>query len=125
MPEPTEPNVVVVEPKPRWTPELQRQFVGDRVHVRQCVRLGDAGKLAGEGCVLVLDFDAAPADCLQFLGRRVGNGRYIPSIVIGSPSTAALEWTARDLGALAFLVETPPGAALARLCRRQWTLGGP
>jgi DNA-binding NtrC family response regulator len=119
-------NVIVVEPRPRWTTELRRQFAENNVRVRQRVRIVDLNQvnMTGDFCVLVLDFDAAPADCLQFLGREVCRPRRIATIVIGSADAAALEWTIRDLGALDFFARAPRGDELARLCRRQWMEGG-
>ena len=119
-------NVIVVEPRPRWTPELRRQFAGQDVRVRQRVRIVDLKQASvSDGfCVLVLDFDAAPADCLRFLGREVCSPRRLATIVIGSTAAAPLEWTIRDLGALDFFAGPPRGDELARLCRRQWTDDG-
>ena len=119
-------NVIVVEQRPRWTPELRRQFVGRNVRVRQRIRIVDLKQvnITDDFCVLVLDFDAAPADCLQFLGREACSLRRVTTIVIGSADAASLEWTIRDLGALAFLARAPRGDELARLCRRQWTDDG-
>ena len=116
-------NVIVVELRPRWTPELRRQFAGKNVRVRQCVRFVDLKQVnvTDDFCVLVLDFDAAPADCLRFLSHEVCGPRRLRTIVIGSADAAPLEWTIRDLGALDFLAGPPRGDELARLCRRQWT----
>ena len=119
-----EPSIIVVEPRPRWTPELQRQFLGESVRVRQCATFTNLRILA-EGCsVVVLDLDAAPADVLQFLGRCVRRSHPICTITLGSPQTAELEWMLRDLGTLEFAVDIPTGKRLANLCRRQWTVDG-
>ena len=130
-------TVIVFEKRPRWAPELQRQFDDDEdVRVRACNSTADlermqaeteddrAGDWAGEPSgvrVAVLDFDAAPAECLQYLGRRIGRRLDCPSIVIGSPRTAALEWSVRELGAVEFVVDFISGERLASLCRRQWS----
>jgi len=119
-----QPSVIVVEPRPRWTPELQRQFLGESVRVRQCVTFADLRQLADGRSVVVLDLDAAPADVLQFLGRCLRRRRTICTIALGSPQTAELEWMLRDLGTLEFVVDIPTGKRLAHLCRRQWTLDG-
>lgn len=129
-------TVIVFEKRPRWAPELQRQFDDEDVRVRACNSTVDlermqvgtddvyAGARAGAPsgvCVGVLDFDAAPAECLQYLGRRIGRRLDCPSIVIGSPRTVALEWSVRELGAVEFVVDAISGERLARLCRRQWS----
>jgi hypothetical protein len=119
-----QPSVIVMEPRPRWTPELQRQFLGESVRVRQCATFTDLWKLAEECSVVVLDLDAAPAGVLQFLGRCASRRHSICTITLGSPQTAELEWMLRDLGTLEFAVNIPTGKRLAHLCRRQWTVDG-
>lgn len=120
----SQPGIVVVEPRPRWTPELQRQFLGEDVRVRQCVTFASLRKLASDYAVVVLDLDHAPAEVLQFLGQQVGRQRRFNAITLASARTAELEWTTRDLGAVDFLVDIPTGERLAYLCRRQWTVDG-
>lgn len=71
--------------------------------------------------VLVLDLDASPAACLQFLGWRMETiwpGR--PVIAVGSTRLGDLEWPIRELGAVEVLFDSPGGQDLARVCRRQW-----
>ena len=116
------PEIVVHEKRPRWAPELQRQFVGEEVRVRGCRSLADAVPRAADAAprVVVLDLEAAPAETLHFLGHWGPKARRWPVVVIGSTRTADLEWPARELGALAFLPEEVSGEDLARLCRRQW-----
>ncbi len=117
----TTATVIVFEKRPRWTPELQRQFVGEDVRVRGCRSLSDVAQAGNTGgTVAVLDLDAAPADCLQFLGRSIQQRDCTPMIVIGSYRTADLEWNVRELGALAYLHGDCSGEEPARLCRRLW-----
>ena len=116
------PGVIVLERRPRWTPELQRQFADEEVRVRSCRRVADMGPMfdGAPQCVLVLDLDAGAADCLQFLGRRIGRVSSSPIIAIGPGRLAGLEWPVRELGVLAFLPGSISGEELADLCRRQW-----
>ena len=123
-----EPTVFVFETKPRWTPELQRQFNDEDIRVRNCpstselVTLLESCTVSGDttpAFVVVLDFAAGAAECLQFLGRLISRAGPWPIIVIGSSRTAELEWSVRELGALEFVVDYISGEDLARLCRRQ------
>jgi hypothetical protein len=118
------PIVLVFEKKPRWLPELQRQFRDESVHVGGCFAAGDFKQRLRNGApnVAVMDVDAAPAECLQLLGHLSGQSRLPPLIAVGSPLTAPLEWSLRELGVLEFATEFRGGAELARLCRRQWNV---
>ena len=117
-------TIVVLEKRPRWMPELQRQFAEHDVRVRGCRSAADLGRMLDEspGSVLVLDLAAAPAACLQFLGRRVGQALQSPAIVVASRKMADLEWPVRELGAVEFVADAISGEDLARLCRRQWSV---
>lgn len=122
--EATPPTAVVYEKRPRWAPELERQFEEESVHVVECRSLADVierscGVRRG---VILLDLSFKTADCLKFLGRRLNDGAELPVFVIGSPRQAALEWSVRDLGATAFFPKAIPGHQLAELCRRQFIL---
>ncbi|MGE3313470.1 MAG: hypothetical protein AB7O26_00050 [Planctomycetaceae bacterium] len=122
--EPAEPRTVVVfERRPRWFPEMQRQFVGEETRIRWCTELRDVERhLAADGSfVVVLDFDECPGECLQLLGRSVGASQSVPFVCIGSQQTAELEWIVRELGGLAFFPDHVTGDRIAALCRRQWT----
>jgi DNA-binding NtrC family response regulator len=114
-------TVLVFEKRPRWTPELQRQFAGHNVSVRNCHSLADVNARLQEARqpVAILDFDAAPADVLQFLGKQAGFGSAPPTIVLASAHWAELEWRIRELGAVDFIVGPLPGQHMADLCRRQ------
>lgn len=118
-----EPKVIVFERRPRWAPELQRQFLGAGVSVRACRSTADMLRSwqAAPGSVLILDLSRAAAECLQFLGKLLGQVPSPTVVVIGSGPTAELEWPIRELGAVAFLSGFVSGETLARVCRRQWT----
>src|SRR4051794_34618858 len=102
-----ESTIIVFERKPRYTPELQRQFWGGRVGVRACSSIADVGRLreSNPGAVLLLELEAAPAEILQFLGGNVGRAADGPVFVVGSARMAALEWRVRELGAAEFIIE--------------------
>ena len=114
-------EIFVCEKRPRWTPELQRQFARDDVRVRLFTRFGDLRREAeaARPVAVLIDFAAGPAECLQLLGRIFGRAGFPPVLVVGSPRTAELEWSLREFGVTEFLDEAAPGAQVARLIRRQ------
>ena len=117
------PEVLVHERRPRWRPELERQFRGEPARVRSCSSLGDLAKAvdaADPPPLVVLDLDAAPAESLQLLGRWTGRPGRPAVVAITGPRTADLEWPARELGALTVLPESISCDDLANVCRRQW-----
>ena len=115
-------EVFVFEKRPRWTPALQRQFLDEEVRVRRFVRIAELRReaIGSARGVVLLELAAGAADCLQFLGRVLGQPGFPPVLVIGSDRTAELEWPIREFGATAFLDESIPRSHLARLIRRQW-----
>lgn len=117
-----ESTIIVFERKPRYTPELQRQFLKDRVGVRACSSMADVerARVSTPGAVLLLELEAAPAEILQFLGGNVGRTADAPVFVAGSARMAALEWRVRELGAAEFIIEPIGGENLANLCRRHF-----
>lgn len=121
-------TAIVFEKRPRWAPELERQFASENVRVVECRSLLDVAERSANVAqgVILLDLVGAAAECLRFLGRRLGDGAALPVFVVGSDRTAALEWPVRDLGATAFFAKTIPGHEMAELCRRQWaeSIGG-
>ena len=114
------PTVIVFESRPRWGPELQRQFLHQEITVRASRSLDDLEALAGKSphAAALIDLDAAPAACVQFLGRRLGRSPYFPVVAVGSPRMAELEWPLRELGAVSVLCDFPTGEQMATLCRR-------
>ena len=111
--------IIVFEKKPRWEAELKRELSRDKTRVRAVRTTRAILPLVRElpGSVVVLDFDAAPADCLRLIGTLSETSSALP-VAIASPALAELEWTARELGAVAFLPVTITGERLARLCAR-------
>lgn len=114
-------RIVVLEPKPHWTPELQRQFLEDDVHVQQCTQAADVIQRLRRDMVtvVVLPFDGQEASCMQLLAVLFEWQSVLSSIVIGSPKTMELEAPVKELGATLFLADRPSGHQLHRSCRRQ------
>jgi DNA-binding response OmpR family regulator len=117
-------TAVVFEKRPRWGPELERQFESENVRVVECRSLADVVERSNpvKRGVILLDLGFKTVDCLRFLGRHLNDGAALPVFVIGSTRLAALEWSVRDLGAAAFFAKTIPGHEMAELCRRQFCL---
>ena len=120
---PALPTAIVFEKRPRWAPELERQFLGEEARVVACRAVKDveersAGVAQG---VVVLDASVATADCLQYLRHALSDPQALPVIIVGNRQTESMEWTFRELGAAAFFTKRIPGHEMAALCRRQWT----
>lgn len=132
--------VIVCEPRARWTPQLQHQFL-DEWRVRGCRsvaslekllsddsdiqarRSGDVGvaglvRLDAGRSVVVLDFSVGAAGCLQFLGQQWNRPVRPPIVAIASEPMAELEWIVRELGAVEFIGHWIGAEDLAHLCRR-------
>ena len=113
--------IAVFELQPYWGPELQRQFQAVNVAVTECRSVGDLFPIVDgfSKALIVIDLDAAIADCLTWLGTEVAKHSVrVPIIAIGSAVTAELEWRLREAGVTAFLPELIAGNDFARLCRR-------
>lgn len=115
----TQKCITVYERKPLWVPELQRQFLHDPVQVRQENSPQEALLLHGkdQNGLVILQLEAAPADCLRLLWNRMEAKLQIPVIVIHSQEFASLEWSVRELGVSEFLTDTVSGERLARIIR--------
>lgn len=112
--------IAIFERLPYWGPELQRQFLDRPVEIRECRSVSDLRHVTNgySRVLLVIDFAAAPSDCLTWLGTYQQESQPWPLIVCGSPESAELEWRLRDAGVTAFLPDMISGDQFARLCRR-------
>ena len=120
-------TIAVFEARPRWAPELDRQFLDEDVQIRAVRRtreLLDAIEPGAAG-LLVLDLEADPAACLVFLGRMHALGTGIPALVVVDREAGDLEWAVRELGATSVVDEYVPGHVLAATCRRMYHGGRP
>jgi hypothetical protein len=116
--------VAVFEKRPFWGPELQRRLATRRVLVRECRTTGDLiPATSGYGAaVILLDVTSAPTDCLTWLGWQFREPQRRPVIAAAASELVELEWTLREVGAIAFVDESTPGCDIARLCLRQLRL---
>jgi len=73
-------GIVVFEKRPRWEAELKRELLGGGMRVRAVRTTGTVLPLLREmpGSVVVVDFDAAPADCLRLIGTLSETSSALP-----------------------------------------------
>lgn len=112
-------KIVVFEKKPRWTPELKRQFQSTGIHVRGVVGLTETmlQQPQADDALLVIVLEDAEEHCLQFLGRLAITTAAPPAIVVAGPETMNMEWTIRELGAADVVNDGVTGEEMAALCR--------
>lgn len=117
------PTILIFERRPRWVPELERQFFGQEVRIRGCATLQDLDTRLtfNPRGLCILDFDAAPGECLQFLGRWMVRAPSPKIIVVATRAFRQLEWPVREMGVITFLEEPIPGDEMAAWCRRQFS----
>lgn len=113
-------TIVVFESRPRWEPELQRQFRDESVRVRGCRTWSELSAFAFPPLaeVVVIDLPEELTECLQWLSKLVTQPKAPAVIAISSPEAADLEWTLRDAGVREVLIGNLSGERLARICRR-------
>ena len=111
---------MVFESRPRWEPELQRQFRNESVRVRGCRSWSELSAYAfpATADLLVIDLADEVAKGLQWLNKLVAPPQ-IPRVVVLCPSELAnLEWTVREVGVREVMVGDLSGERLARNCLR-------
>ncbi len=111
---------MVFESRPRWEPELHRQFRNESVRVRGCRNLSELSAFAFPPMadVLVFELPEDLAECLQWLSKLVAPPRVPSVIALCPPDVGDLEWTLRDVGVREVLVGDVSGEQLSRACRR-------
>jgi len=113
-------GIYVFENRPRWVPELKRQFIDDPVAIRVCPRVQDLThiqQLSSES-LFVLALQENANVILNLLKWKNRHRMEIPVIVIAGKRWMSLEWSLREAGIIAFTSEQISGSQLARLCRR-------
>lgn len=118
------PTLLIFERRPRWVPELERQFQGEEVRVRGCSSLKDVGERLNSSprSVVILELDAAPAECSEMMARLLTRTPSPTILVVASSAYQNWEWSLRELGATTFLEEPIPGDEMAQWCRRQFRM---
>lgn len=115
-------TIVVLEPAPRWVPELQRQFVDESVTVRACRTAADfreriALSQTGTPFIAVIDLSAGLSTGLTLVAW-LATQNAAGTVAIGNRHATTLEPSLRELGATAVHAESVPGSRLAEECRR-------
>ena len=113
-------TIAIFERTLRWTPELQRQFLDENVQIRGLANLTDEVFVQKQNKinVIVIVLANAETQCLQFLGRMANKQNSPAIIVVGTPQTQELEWTARELGVSHFVSENFSSEEMADICRK-------
>jgi DNA-binding NtrC family response regulator len=114
------PAILVFEKRPRWEAALKRILTPEAVLIRPCRSVADLLVLCRSmpESVVVIDLDAGIKPALQCLEQALLSRLGVLPLVVEAGDTRELEWTFRELGALAVLPETIRGDELAALCQR-------
>jgi DNA-binding response OmpR family regulator len=104
--------IAVLEKRPRWMPELQRQLLNDRIVLqafRSVVDINDSYL----GKIVVIDLEVGMQECLRLLSTS--NARTI--IAIGTNKTDVLEPSLRELGVTTYHQQPIDARQLGAQCR--------
>lgn len=113
------PALLILERSPRLEPDLKNLLANPDLLVRPCRSPRDVLELSSKmrGSVVVMDFDASPAETLRLL-EHLSHGRHdARPVVLASPEWGELEWAVRDAGAIHFLPRSTPIRCVANHCR--------
>jgi hypothetical protein len=114
------PAILVFEKRPRWEAELKRGMTSEMTLVRPCRSAADLITLCRSmpGSVVVIDIEAGIEAVLKCLERTLLSRLGVLPLVVATSDARELEWTFRELGALAVVPDTTSGDDLAAMCRR-------
>ena len=112
-------QIFVFENRPRWVPELKRQFLDESVAVRVSQSLQDLTRNSERSheCLLALVLDRNANAVLNLLKFRNAHRWEHPVIIIAGKQWMSLEWSLREAGIFAFASERISGSELSNLCR--------
>ncbi|MDA0283950.1 MAG: hypothetical protein O3B13_05925 [Planctomycetota bacterium] len=115
-------QIIVLEKRPRWAPELHRQFRDAHVVVRACRDTASlrervsAARTSGSNCIAVMNLAGWPGECLPmilWLSRLE-----ISTVIVGYGGIEVLEPSLRELGATTVLLPPVNGPDIGNACRR-------
>ncbi|NQV24697.1 MAG: hypothetical protein HQ518_10040 [Rhodopirellula sp.] len=115
-------EVIVLEKKSRWAPELHRQLAGDGAIVRASRDITDlreritTARTSGKNCIAVLDPAGWPGECLPVISWL--RSLHIHVIVVGYVGIDLLEPSLRELGTTILLLPPVAGDQIGNACRR-------
>lgn len=109
-------TLLVCEPSPFWTPELQRRLRAEDLRIRGCQSARDVADEACEAVVMAWHGDdpAVPGKIRQLRSTSPCT----PIIVVVPERLMAAEWAIFDLGATVVMEETCGGERLAAVVGR-------
>ena len=113
-------SIVVFEKRPRWVPELRRQFADEAVRVVSCGTLAsviESCRGRSSECVLILHGEVSPGEILRLLGQ-IEADQVSGIIVLGDARMEVLEPSLRELGATSFHLEPVEPQRLMRELRQ-------
>lgn len=112
-------QIFVVEPQPRWGPELKRQFLDrDDVRIREVSRLAEVAASRPHPDLIVLNATVGAAEAARFLVARTAELAAAPVVYVDSAEADRLEWVLREMGAASIQPHRATGDELARLIDR-------
>lgn len=115
-------EVIVLEKRARWAPELQRQFQNNPVAVRVCRDIAtlrervDSVRKADKDCVAVIDLAGWPGECLPVISWL--RSLQIHVALAGDAGVELLEPSLRELGVTAIMLPPVAGHEIGNTCRR-------
>lgn len=118
-------EVIVLEKKARWAPELSRQFQGNGTAVRACRDIAslreriDSVRESARKCIAVLDLTGWPGECLPVISWL--DSLKIHVIAVGYEGIELLEPSLRELGVTTLLLPPVAGHEIGAACRRLLT----
>ena len=110
--------IAVLEKRPRWMPELQRQLLNDRIPLRAFRSAGDLNDFIAKrtgSLIVVVDLEVAMPECLRLLSNSIDRGPAI--VVIGTSKCDVLEPSLRELGVTSYHRLPLDGRLLGAECR--------
>lgn len=126
-------TIVVIEARPRWEPELQRQFIDQPVRVRGCRSWSQVAAACvsdktatyvrqPEVDLFVADLARQESSIWEWLREFASQPERPSTIAICSEQWSEAEWALRDAGIRDVLIGNCSGEQLAHCCRRMWSL---
>ncbi len=115
-------EVIVLEKRARWAPELSRQFRNKGVAVRACRDIAslrervDTARQSEKSCVAVLDLSGWPGECLPVISWL--DSLKIHVAVVGYEGVELLEPSLRELGVTILLLSPIAGHEIRDACQR-------
>lgn len=115
-------EVIVLEQRARWAPELHRQLQKDGIIVRASQdtvslrKLAASAEVVRKDCLAVMDLAGWPGECLPLIAWL--RNREIRVVIVGYEGIELLEPSLRELGSTTVLLPPIAGHEIGDACRR-------